>query len=430
VADVRRVRRPRPAGLRHLTALYDPACHEPLQAADWDRARAREAIARIVEDTQGHFSPATWWPVHPRDIEPGDADVPSTTLYYGAAGVIWALEQLGAAPDADLGALVEANAEWLRANGFAEDRASYLLGDTPIELMAYGREPTAARADRLAALIAAHRDHPARELLWGAPGTMLAALFLHERDGDERWAGLFRDTAAELWSQLEYSEEYGCRYWTQDLYGERATYLGAAHGFAGVASPLIRGRALLGEEAWAAWQDAIAETVGRTAVRDGALVNWRASLFPRGGRRLILQWCHGSPGFVVCLGDLPPGELDEVLLAAGETTWAAGPLVKGPGLCHGTAGNGYAFLKLYRRTGDGVWLERARAFAMHAIGQMEREAARQGHVRHSLWTGDLGLAIYLRDCLEERSQFPTLDVFWPARDVPRSELARPRLCGP
>ena len=49
--------------------------------------------------------------------------------------------------------------------------------------------------------------------------------------------------------------------------------------------------------------------------------------------------------------------------------WEAGPLAKGYGLCHGTAGNGYAFLALHRRTGDARWLERARAFAMHAIGQ-------------------------------------------------------------
>jgi hypothetical protein len=424
LAHVRRVRRPCPAGLRRLSALHDPDAHEPLRAAEWDPARAREAIARIVEDTSARFSPAAWWPVHPRDVEQDDADVPSTTFYYGAAGVIWALDQLGVALEADLGALLEANAEWLRANDFAGERASYLMGDTPILLLAGGH------GDRLAELIAGNRDHPSRELMWGAPGTLLAALFLHERDGGERWAQLFRDGAALLWSQLDYSEEHGCRHWTQDLYGKRSTYLGAAHGFAGAALPLIRGRALLGADEWDGWRAMIAETVSRTAVRDGELVNWGAVLHPGSGRQWILQWCHGAPGFVASLGEFPSGELDELLLSAGETIWAAGPLVKGPGLCHGTAGNGYAFLKLHRRTGDPVWLERARAFAMHAIGQMEREAARQGHVRHSLWTGDLGLAIYLRDCLEERSEFPALDAFWAARDVPRSELARPRLRGP
>jgi lanthionine synthetase-like protein len=170
---------------------------------------------------------------------------------------------------------------------------------------------------------------------------------------------------------------------------------------------LIRGRALL--EDWAAWDAVIADTVTRTAVREGDMANWRPELHGKDER--IVQFCHGAPGFVVCLGDLPGHALDELLLAAGATTWAAGPLTKGPGLCHGTAGNGYAFLKLHARTGDSRWLERARAFAMHAIAQSDGEADRQGHRRHSLWTGDLGLAIYLRACIDVDARFPTLDVF-------------------
>ena len=175
------------------------------------------------------------------------------------------------------------------------------------------------------------------------------------------------------------------------------------------ASPLIRGRALLGEAAWTRWHEVFVETVGRTATREGPHVNWRPELFAPPGRTPapIVQFCHGAPGFVVCLGDLPGDELDELLLGAGETTWAAGPLAKGPGLWHGTAGNGYAFLKLHRRTGDARWLARAHAFAMHAIAQSERDGPRA-----SLWTGDLGVALYLRACLDGDARFPTLDVFY------------------
>jgi hypothetical protein len=100
------------------------------------------------------------------------------------------------------------------------------------------------------------------------------------------------------------------------------------------------------------------------------------------------------------------------MVAAGEAIWAAGPLRKGSNLCHGTTGNGYAFLKLHQRTNDAQWLARARAFAMHAVDQFEAHAARYGQLRYSLWTGDLGLAIYLRDCIAERARFPTLDVFF------------------
>jgi hypothetical protein len=38
----------------------------------------------------------------------------------------------------------------------------------------------------------------------------------------------------------------------------------------------------------------------------------------------------------------------ELALGGGELTWRAGPLRKGAGLCHGTAGNGFAFLRLHR----------------------------------------------------------------------------------
>jgi hypothetical protein len=101
--------------------------------------------------------------------------------------------------------------------------------------------------------------------------------------------------------------------------------------------------------------------------------------------------------------------LTDVLVAGGELTWRAGPLAKGAGLCHGTAGNGYAFLKLFARTQDELWLERARAFAMHAADQVERLRSAHGRGRHTLWTGDLGTALYLWSCVEATAEMPTLD---------------------
>jgi DUF1680 family protein len=65
---------------------------------------------------------------------------------------------------------------------------------------------------------------------------------------------------------------------------------------------------------------------------------------------------------------MPP----DLLLGGAELTWHAGPLAKGAGLCHGTAGNGYALLRAYEVTGDEAWLDRARRFAMHALEQVER----------------------------------------------------------
>jgi len=89
--------------------------------------------------------------------------------------------------------------------------------------------------------------------------------------------------------------------------------------------------------------------------------------------------------------------------------WNAGPLSKGAGLCHGTAGNGYALLKLHRRTGDPIWLERARSFAMHAIEQSRQMRERYGSGRYTLWTGDPGVAVYAWHCLTGADALPGLD---------------------
>src|SRR5437588_624641 len=78
---------------------------------------------------------------------------------------------------------------------------------------------------------------------------------------------------------------------------------------------------------------------------------------------------------------------------------------------YGAGGNGYAFLKLYRRTNDPIWLDRARQFAMTAIVQYRGSQVAVGRGRYSLWTGDVGLAIYLWDCITGEPRFPTIDVF-------------------
>ena len=149
--------------------------------------------------------------------------------------------------------------------------------------------------------------------------------------------------------------------------------------------------------------------LAREAVVEDGLANWPMhpgdDLATDDGE-IRLQWCAGAPGIVTSAASY----LDEELLEAGaELTWRAGPpgMEKGPSICHGTAGNGYAFLKLFARTGDERWLERARRFAIHALEQVER----RGHGRYSLWTGDLGVALFAADCLEGRSAYPVLETW-------------------
>jgi len=403
--------------------LHDPARHEALQAIAWDEGRVRATIARIVDATVAAATPEALWPVHPRDLEPGDdPDTPVTNLYWGAAGVIWALDWLravGAADSPSFAHQLEPLRARHRARLDAYQAGSYLMGDLPFAMMAWGHAPTAARADEIAALIDGNIDHPARELMWGSPGSLLAAATMHGATGDERWAALFRRVAQRLREQLLWSERQACHYWSQDLYGRQVRYIDAVHGFVATARALLRGRHLLPAADWLAWQACIETTVANTAIRENGRATWpiQADEAPGTPQKWLMQFCHGAPGFVVCLADLPGHALDTLLAEAGEATWAAGPLAKGSNLCHGTAGNACAFLALLARTGDARWRDRARAFAMHAIAQFEDETARTGRLRHSLWTGDIGLAVFLWNCLNERASFPTLDVFFagPAR---------------
>ena len=154
-------------------------------------------------------------------------------------------------------------------------------------------------------------------------------------------------------------------------------------------------------------------TLVKYASRADDLAQWTPALEPPGTPQAIrTQWCHGAPGMVSSLASLAPDDeqLSELLLAGGELTWQAGPLKEGANLCHGTAGNGYAFLKLFERTGDELWLERARRFAVHALDQAERIATANGRRRYSLFTGDVGTALFAAACLDLDARFPIIDV--------------------
>jgi hypothetical protein len=393
--------------------VFDPSRHAPLHAAVWDERRACAAIAGIASDTIAAASERGLWPVHPEDK---DGDTPAFyDLYLGASGVVWALDELKRAgvlknafrPDLDLNDWIAAN----RACFPGYDRLESLLsGDAGLLMAQIRRAPSAQSSDALARAVETNLDHPAMELMWGASGSMLAALELHALTQDPKWIALYRRGVDFLLREFQLDAHAHVRIWTQSLWNRKSNMLGAVHGFAGNAMALIRGRTHFDPGAWAETSLALAETLERTAIRGEGGVNWPSHVGrDEPGRKMLLQICHGAPGMIVCMANLDQ-PIEELLAEAGETIWRAGPLAKGSNLCHGTAGNGYAFLKLFARTKDEKWLARARAFAMHAIAQNEAEVARYRMRRHSLWTGDLGLALYLNACVAGDARFPVLDV--------------------
>jgi Lanthionine synthetase C-like protein len=338
--------------------IFNPERHEPAIRLPWNERLVRHAITEILDEAIDAGPPEGRW---------------SAGVYEGAAGELYALRAFGKSVDWPLGPGEGA--------GFAD-------GELGIALVAGDRE----RFHRTAR---ACIDDPWNELCVGAGGAVVAARLLGEED-------VARVAIGHLWSTWSFDSKAGACLWTQAWDDRREQFLGFAHGLVGNAYALLSAARFQTLDHQAELMHRVVEALERTALREGKLVNWLPTL-GSDGADVRVQWCHGAPGVVCALAGAPSERrLDALLLAAGELVWEAGPLRGGPGLCHGTAGNGWAFLKLNRRTRDRKWLGRARRFAMHAIEQ--RTGVR------GLWSGDLGLALYLRACIDADDRWPLLDV--------------------
>ena len=387
--------------------LYEPAQFDTLIDEPWDPARVEDAIAAIVADADAAFDPQDLWPAH--EWEGWEEPLPLKNLYVGAAGVIWALDALRrrghAETSLDLAAAASRTLELKRAapDFTADDHyhpAALLCGETGPLLVADRLAPDPALADDLHALVRANFSNLTDDVMWGVPGTLLAALAMHESTREARWIEAARESAQVLRARRG---EDGL--WRQD---DDYRGLGTLHGAAGNTLVLLRFER---DEALAAETAAV---LARHAFREDGLANWPGSprpqlADPRRSGSIRLQWCTGAAGVVAGAWDY----LDEDLVLAGaELVWRAGAHQdeKGHGLCHGTSGNGFALLKAFARTGDERWVERARHFAMHALAQAERIAAANGRRRYSLFTGDVGTALFAAACLDLDARFPIVDV--------------------
>jgi lanthionine synthetase-like protein len=391
--------------------LYKPEAFEPLIDAPWDENRVRDAISAIVADTDRAFDPDGLWPADEWDA--WTSPLPLKNLYVGAAGVIWALDALRRRGQADSGLDLPAAARntldgWRRQADFftglelpAEQKSALFTGESGLLVTAYKLAPSKELADDLFTRVRENVDNDAIEIMWGAPGTMLAARAMLDWTGEERWADAWRESAEAVWRRREPDG-----LWTKKLYGEASRGLGPPHGVVGNVVALLQGD-LLPQDRRETLERETADVLRRTAVLENGVANWptlEGTDLVGEDSEIRVQWCAGAPGIVISAASY----LDEELLLAGaELTWRAGPpgMEKGPCICHGTAGNGYAFLKAFARTGDELWLERARRFAVHALRQVER----RGRGRYSLWTGDVGVALFAADCLDGRSDYPVVD---------------------
>ena len=205
----------------------------------------RAAIAAIVTDTENAFDERELWPAHLLDLDEGPLPMVKS-LFLGAAGVIWALHDLERRDAVTLGrdwtpvALSLAD-RYLAEPDYPEEVdgpvASLMMGEAGILLVAHTLAPAAWQEERLLGAVRANVDDPARELMWGAPGTMIAARVMVDRTGGGHWREAWRDSAEHLWAAWHDG------LWEHKLPPSRgpAHYFGPIHGFAGNVLALAQG---------------------------------------------------------------------------------------------------------------------------------------------------------------------------------------------
>ncbi len=107
--------------------LFDAASHERLADRPWSESAARAAIAAIVAEVEAAFDERTLWPAHPRDEDLGPLP-PLGSLYLGASGVVWALNELERTGAAELRRSWASTAVALHERYLAEPDFGELVG--------------------------------------------------------------------------------------------------------------------------------------------------------------------------------------------------------------------------------------------------------------------------------------------------------------
>lgn len=231
------------------------------------------------------------------------------------------------------------------------------------------------------------------EVLYGKAGFLQVLLLLRQIDpGNSKITKLAQKVIQHYFDR----EDCFLTGELQDVYNyfqwHNKCYFGAAHGIAGVIYTILSfGKDVVGESKWKLLIDLANELIRANLMESG---NMPSSITSEKDR--LVHWCHGSPGFLLLASKF---ELDEFTKPLQESVWRRGLLhTKGPGLCHGIAGNGYCLLSLYGKTHDQTQLKRALFYA-DVLSRSWKEMLQYADRPYSLYTGVCGAILYITDCI-------------------------------
>ena len=379
----------------------------------------RGRIREIVADADGAFAADGLWPAD--DWDAWQTPTPLKALYVGAAGVVWALDALRRRGHAESRLdLADAARRDARRPGASEPdlmrgtelpdpaRAGLFSGQSGILAVAWRLAPDERLADELHERVLENVDNEAIEVMWGSPGTMLAARAMFDWTGEERWAEAWRTSAARLLERAR-----------------RGRPLGRSGSTA--APPAGSARRTASSATCSRCSAAATCSTPRrrtTLERDTAAV-----LAPHGCRRgrsrqlaqLGRPWSSSGRARSGCSGaaarrasSRPRRRTSTRICCSPPRRRSGGPVrtapEKGAGICHGTAGNGYALLKVVRAHA-GRGLARARAALRRA---RPRAGARHARARAAATRSGRATSaspLYAADCLDARPRYPIMETW-------------------
>ncbi|XP_050101197.1 lanC-like protein 3 homolog [Anopheles aquasalis] len=197
-------------------------------------------------------------------------------------------------------------------------------------------------------------------------------------------------------------------------------YLGAAHGVSAILHALLESHWFIAATEGGKFENCPPSMLAdiRNSIDFVLSLQTSDGNFPtrRDSDRCLVHWCHGCAGIIYLLAKAYLIFKDERYLegcrSCANSIWQRGLLRKGPGICHGVAGNGYAFLLMYRLTGEKQYLYRAAKFAEFLASNTCSAQLFAPDRPYSLYEGLAGAVCFLVDVLEpSAAAFPFMDVF-------------------
>lgn len=303
----------------------------------------------------------------------------------------------------------------------SKKRYTFLCGDTgPLAVGAvlYHRINTEEkkndlikRIEKFSRRVSAVDPNEYNELLYGRAGYLFTLLFMRKYLGE---SSVRDERVKEVVSAIIHAgktHSHKIRH-KSPLYYEwhDKAYVGSAHGFAGILYMLLQAKDFLTDDEMNQVVKPSVDYVFSLKFPSG---NFPSSLGNNTDK--LIHWCHGASGVIhlMLLAYEVFGDLKYLTAAkeCGEVIWERGLLKKGYGICHGVAGNGYGFLRLFQVTKDEKYLYRAIKFAEWCFDYGKHNCNIPDHPL-SLFEGIAGTVYFLCDLLDPmHAAFPAFQLF-------------------